>query len=99
MSLSRKVTMIVIMAFFLSGLLSFAIQQLFIMPSFITLEKETATQNAERVMGAFDRELDQITTLVTDWSHWTDSYDYVKGQNPDYEADNLVFDNTSLQLA
>ncbi|MCP4343203.1 MAG: HAMP domain-containing protein [Desulfobulbaceae bacterium] len=98
MSLSRKVTMIVVMAFFLSGLLSFAIQQLFIMPSFITLEKETATQNIERVMGAFDRELDLITTLVTDWSNWTDTYNYVKGANPDYEAENLDFYNTLTAL-
>lgn len=91
MSLSRKVTMIVVMAILLSGLLSFAIQQLFIMPSFVALEKETATQNVERVMGAFDRELDLITTLVTDWSNWNDTYNYVKGANPDYETENLVF--------
>ncbi|MBU1233173.1 MAG: HAMP domain-containing protein [Proteobacteria bacterium] len=98
MSLSRKVSIFVILAFLMSGLLSFGIQQIFIMPSFITLEKETATQNAERVMGAIDRELGQITDFVTDWSHWTDSYNYVKGQQQEYQAVNLDLDNTLIAM-
>ncbi len=89
MSLSRKVSIIVVLVFLVSGLLSFGIQQLFIMPSFITLEKETAVKNAERVMGAIDRELGQITPLVSDWAIWTDTYNFVKGQNPTYVESNL----------
>ncbi|TKB09681.1 CHASE4 domain-containing protein [Desulforhopalus sp. IMCC35007] len=94
MPITRKVSIIVILVFLLSALANLAIQQMFIMPSFIALEKETATQNAERVLAAIDRELVQITTLVTDWSHWTASYTYVQGQNPDYQADNLDYDNS-----
>jgi two-component system, NtrC family, sensor kinase len=89
MSLSRKVAIIVVLAFLLSGLLSFGIQQLFIMPSFITLEKETAIRNAERVMGAIDRELGQVAPSVADWAIWTDTYNYVKGQYPGYVDANL----------
>lgn len=99
MSLSRKVSMIVVLAFLLSGLLSFAIQKFFIMPSFISLEKETAVQNAERVMAAIEREIGQISILTTDWSHWDDTHNYIQGQNPDYEADNLDFDNTLSALS
>ncbi len=89
MSLSRKVTIIVVLAFLLSGLFSFCIQQIFIMPSFITLEKENAGRNAERVVGAIDRELDLIAPSVSDWSIWTDTYNYVKGLNPGYVEANL----------
>ena len=99
MSLSRKVSLIVVLAFLLSGILSFAIQKFFIMPSFISLEKETAVQNAERVMAAIEREIGQISILITDWSHWDDTHNYIQGQNPDYEADNLEFDNTLSALS
>ena len=98
MSLSRKVALIVVLAFLLSALLSYSIQKIFIMPSFIKLEKQIAIQNSVRVIGAIDRELAPITTLVTDWSHWTDSYNYVKGENSNYEASNLLFDNTLSAL-
>lgn len=98
MSLSRKVSIFVILTFLVSGVLSFAIQQIFILPSFITLEKESAIQNAERVVGAIDRELGQITDFVTDWSHWTDSYKYAKGQHQEYQAVNLDLDNTLIAM-
>jgi sensor domain CHASE-containing protein len=93
MSLSRKVTMIVIMVFLVSGLLNLGIQEIFIMPSFITLEKKTAIENADRVKAAIKREISQIKTIATDWSHWTDTYNYMKGVQPEYEAENLDFAN------
>ena len=81
--------MIVIMVFFVSGLLNFGIQEFFIMPSFITLEKKTAIENADRVGAAIKREISQIDTIATDWSHWTETYNYMKGAQPAYKADNL----------
>lgn len=94
MSLTRKVTIIVTLVFLMSAFASYCIQKIFIMPSFMALEENSANQNAERVLGAIESELDLITTLVTDWSNWTDTYTYVKGQNPDYQVENLDFDNT-----
>jgi sensor domain CHASE-containing protein len=49
-------------------------------------------------MCAIDREIKQITTIVTDWAHWTDTYKYIKGEHADYEADNLDLDNTLSAL-
>jgi len=89
MSLQKKVTLIVVIVFMLSGLMSFAVQRLAIMPSFHALEEETAEKNAERVLEAVYRELDQIVPLVSDWSFWTDTYEFVKGQNPGYIEANL----------
>ena len=89
MSLQKKVTLIVVIVFMLSGLMSFAVQRLAILPSFHVLEAETAEKNAERVLEAIQRELDQIEPLVSDWSFWTDTYKFVKGQNPDYIESNL----------
>ncbi len=89
MSLQKKVTLIVVIVFILSGLMSFGVQRLAILPSFQALEKETAEKNAERVLEAVYRELDQIGPLVSDWAFWTDTYEFVKGQNPAYIEANL----------
>lgn len=94
MSLTRKVTLIVTLVFLVSVLANLGIQQIFIMPSFIAMEKETANKNTERVMGAIERELDQIAPSVSDWAYWTDTYDYVKGENPEYAQENLDVGNT-----
>lgn len=89
MSITRKVVIIVISVFLLSALVNLVVQQLSIMPSFIALEKETAIKNADRALGAIDHELNQLTPSVSDWAYWTDTYTYVKGENPDYEKANL----------
>ena len=89
MSLQKKVTLIVVAVFILSGLMSFGVQRLTVLPSFNALEKETAIKNAERVLEAVYRELDQIEPSVSDWSYWTDTYKFVKGQYPEYTETNL----------
>ena len=94
MSLQKKVTLIVVIVFMLSGLMSFGVQRLAILPSFHLLEEETAIKNAERVLEAIQRELEQIGPSVSDWASWTDTYAYAKGENPAYAAANLEFDTT-----
>lgn len=89
MSLTRKVTSIVILVFVLVGLLSLGIQHLVIMPSFLALGEEEANKNAQRALEAISRELDQITPSVSDWAYWTDTYKYVKGEMPEYAEANL----------
>ena len=89
MSLTRKVTSIVILVFLLSGLLNLAVQRLVIMPSFLALEEEQANKNAERALEAISRELDQISPSVSDWAVWTDTYKFVMGEMPEYVEANL----------
>ncbi len=89
MSLTRKVTSIVILVFLLVGLANLEIQHLVIMPSFLALEEEEANKNAQRALQAISRELDQISPSVSDWSIWTDTYNYVKGEMPEYVEANL----------
>ena len=89
MSLTRKVSSIVALVFLLSALANVITQQFFIMPSFIALEKETAGQNGQRVMGALDRELEQLAISASDWAYWTDTYNFAKGVMPEYVAENF----------
>lgn len=97
MSMPQKVTVFVVLAFLISGVLSFGTQKYFIMPSFIKLEKDTAIKNAERVIEAINRELSQISPSVSDWAYWTDTYEYTKQQNPDYAKEYFNAD-TAISL-
>lgn len=96
LSLNHKVALIVISVFVLSGMASIAIQRQVIMPSFLELEENTAIRNSERVMQALNRELDAIVTPVSDWAYWTDTYEYVKGEYPEYIEANFSDVGTTL---
>ncbi len=98
MSLTRKLTIIVALVFLLSAFANWLIQQVFVMPSFICLEKKTANDNAKRAAGAIDHELDQIAPSVSDWAYWTDTYKYVKGQKPEFAEENLNAGSTLQAL-
>lgn len=99
MKLPRKVSIIVAVAFIISGIMSYLIQQFFIMPSFFLLEEEIAIQNTNRILEAIKRELDQIEPSVSDWAYWTDTLEYVKGERSDYPEVNLNYGNTLSSLS
>lgn len=98
MPLRGRVTLIVLLVFVLSGISSFVIQRTKVMPSFIALEKETAIQNMQRALAALQRELDQMTPTISDWAHWSDTYDYAMGKNLEYEKENLNDGGNLIEL-
>ncbi len=89
MNLNQKIVLIVVAVFVLSAFMSMAIQRQVIMPSFLELEESTATRNSERVVQAINRELDAIEPTVSDWAYWTDTYEFVSGEYPEYVEDNI----------
>jgi signal transduction histidine kinase len=89
MGLKRKLILITLCAFFLSGGLNYAIQRLLIMPSFYELEREESGKSIERVLETLNRELELISMLVSDWAYWNDLYRYAAGQNPEFATENL----------
>jgi PAS domain S-box-containing protein len=54
------------------------------------LEESTVRQNALRVQHLLESELEHLDRFVRDWAFWDDTYQFVVGDNPDYEASNLV---------
>ena len=98
MSLQKKVALIVVIVFMLSGLMSFAVQRLTVLPSFQALEEETAKKNAERVLEAIQRDIEMIGPSVSDWAYWTDTYAFAKGEKPDYLEANLETGETGATL-
>lgn len=91
MTLSRKVLLIVGLIVVASCAVSLWMQRAFIMPSFLELERDTASMNAERALQAIEREVEQLGPSAADWAYWTDTYRFALGTNPDYLEEN--FDN------
>ncbi|MBE0700262.1 MAG: hypothetical protein IH571_01115, partial [Acholeplasmataceae bacterium] len=63
------------------------------------LEENNARIQMKRMENAFSFTLDAMQNNVQDWAIWDESYDYIKGTNPDYVANNLyveAFDNLNI---
>lgn len=90
MSIRIKIITIVIGTVLALCLLVALLSNVFIMRSYEQLERSYALQNAERVQAAIDDRLRTLEYTVHDWSSWTDTYNYLGGNNPDYVSDNLM---------
>ena len=70
-----------------------ALQRWVILPSFIELEQQQAQAELSRVIDAIEREVEHIDMLLSDWSVWDDSYQFVQDRNQAYIDSNLVWEN------
>jgi sensor domain CHASE-containing protein len=59
------------------GFIDYTIQRRVILPSFESLEAESAATDMERVTRALDHELTQLMTFSADWGNWIDTYEFV----------------------
>ncbi|MFA7330080.1 MAG: CHASE4 domain-containing protein [Candidatus Delongbacteria bacterium] len=62
----------------------------FVMPSFRHMEQDSARQDLARVQQALEREEVFLKATAADWGVWTETWDYLGGQAPDYESNNLT---------
>jgi diguanylate cyclase (GGDEF)-like protein/PAS domain S-box-containing protein len=60
-----------------------------LMSSFVKLEEENTRQNVKRVLDAIDHELEQLSTTVSDYAMWDDTYTFLEDGNPTYIDSNL----------
>ncbi len=101
MTLKLKVLIILILVFLPSAIISYAIHQQVMLPTFRELENENALKNMERIKGAIDQEIMRIDTLTHDWSGWDDTYEFIQTRDIDYIKSNLMvetFLNANINL-
>lgn len=84
MSLKYKVSILISILFVVSGVTSVVVNRLFIIPSFLELEREQAQRNVERAIEAIHHDLDVLSTNVTAWAWWDESRRYMQGQNDEF---------------
>ncbi len=90
MSLKLKSAIIIVVIFLIIGVVDFYIRQYMIFPSFLSLERENAIRDAERIHEAFNNEVLQLDRLLHDWSSWDDTYEFVENSNENYIKANLT---------
>ena len=101
MSISARIFLIMLAGFTAFVLLVLLAQNVFIAPSFEDLETREARQDMARTFLALDNEVSHLASLTRDWAAWDDSYRFVQGENPEYEASNLmslVFQDLDINL-
>jgi sensor domain CHASE-containing protein len=89
LKLYTKVVIALCTVFTVYGLIDYTIQRLVILPSFESLEAESARTDMERVTRALDRELSQLMTFSADWGNWIDTYEFMVDHNRDFIDANM----------
>ena len=90
-SLQPKVTVGAIIAFVVLALAVAFIAIRAILPSFVEVERLSATKNLKRCVAALDMEIEYVEEFCSDWASWTATYKYVQDPSADYERTNLKY--------
>lgn len=59
---------------------------------FDRLERERTEKNMSRVFESLDGIVEELSNRVFDWSHWDETYDYVRGANPSFIEKNINYE-------
>lgn len=89
MLLRGKVISLILFAFVVLGAIYYAVQQLLILPSFITLEREESNKDMGRAVLAIQREAEHLDSSAADWAFWDDTYLFALDGNAEFRKENL----------
>ncbi len=81
--------------------LTWAVQVFIIQPSFASLENDDARRNLLRCTDAIESDLQNLSSLVRDWSAWDDTYRFVTERDDSFRETNLMettFSNTNTEF-
>lgn len=90
MDLEKKTFLIILATLTVVAGLSAVIADRLVLESFRAVERDGALGDVERLRHALGEDVAELDLLAKDWAHWDDTYAYVQGQDPGFEASNLV---------
>ena len=93
MSLQNKFLIIFGLLFISFAIMQFAINQIFILPSFIHLENDEAIQNLSRVNESIRNEIRRLDDVCHNWSAWDDTYEFMENGSQEYIESNLTIES------
>jgi sensor domain CHASE-containing protein len=89
-SLRVRTFVILVIVVFSYTALSYLVQRLVILPSFVAVEQESARKDVLRCVEALRREVQEIDGVVRDWANWNDTYKFIQDRHNDYIKANLT---------
>ncbi|MDX1694199.1 MAG: diguanylate cyclase [Ketobacteraceae bacterium] len=101
MSLSQKITIVILIQLLLLAVAASLVQYHVILPIFEHLEKEQALITIQQIEERFQEDLDDLDSYLYDWSAWNDTHAFISEQNQAYIDSNLpksTFTNADVDL-
>ena len=92
MSIRLKVLGAILVTFLPLFITIFAISQSVLLSSFAQLEQKSALENITRVQNVLQDNVTAQLSTNGDWATWSDTYEFIQGNYPEYAADNLYTD-------
>ncbi len=89
MRLREKTLIIIVVIFAILILIEFAFSNLIVMNSYYSLERQDTLQKVYQADGAFDKELQSIDVLLSDWAVGNDTYRFMAFPSPNYIEQNM----------
>jgi len=90
MKIRNKILFILVGVLAGMNLLILLVAQAVLQTSYIRLENTYMELNGQRVLSAIDDRLAKMELTLTDWSSWTETYEYAAGRSPDFISRNLM---------
>ncbi len=95
MNLRTKVLLVLSGVLALSIVLNYGVVRMIVFPRFAEIERTEAQKNLQRVQRAIQNELTHMDNTAQDWAHWTDTYQFIAGENPEFVENNLLYETFS----
>lgn len=89
MTIRSKVVAVLIALFVALGAMQWTVQHLYLLPSFVELERDSARTDMRRVQLAINRELEQLDVAAMDWGNWGSNYQFMADRNHAFSSANL----------
>jgi PAS domain S-box-containing protein len=92
MNLRLKIFILSALSFVLIVGLLYLMLRLFLLRSYVEVERQMVEGNLNQAINALENHLDQLDSTLTDWANWTDTYDFVLSGDEGYVEENLYAD-------
>jgi len=89
MSLRKKTIIIISLIFGCLIFLIYSASQIFLGRSYLNLEEQYTSRNVRQASSALKDEINNLDTMINDWSNWDDTYKFIGDKNTNYITSNL----------
>jgi diguanylate cyclase (GGDEF)-like protein len=89
-SLRYKVPVAVFAVFLMVLIVFMGVLHRIVLDSYLRIEQTEISRDVARARTALMSSVDPLESTVLDWAVWTDTYQYLAGENPGFEQANLV---------